>query len=43
MEDADCEVTIEWTVCERAVCDDEGLIAGLFGTLPSVWKQIFNL
>ena len=43
MEDADCEVTIEWIVCERAVCYVEGLIAGLFGTLPSVWKQIFNL
>ena len=43
LEDADCEVTIEWIVCERAVCHDEGLIAGLFGSLPSVWKQIFNL
>ena len=43
LENVDCEVTIEWTVSERAVCDDEGLIAGLFGTLPCVWKQIFNL
>ena len=42
LEVADCEVTIEWTVWERAVCDDEELIAGLFGTLPSVWK-LFNL
>ena len=47
-EDADWEYTIEGTVCEepvceKAVCDDEGSFDGLFGTLPSVWKRIFNI
>ena len=43
LEDADWEYTIEWTVCERALCDNEGSFDGLFGTLPIVWKRIFNL